>query len=114
MKKVFISQPMKGRSNEEIRREREDIVNRARRRYGEIDVIDSFLENAPHEANPLWFLGKSLELLSGADVAVFARGWEQARGCRIENTCALEYGIEVVEINIADLENFHKPHRKEE
>jgi hypothetical protein len=41
-------------------------------------------------------LAKSLELLSTADVAYFAKGWEEARGCRIENTCAIEYGIELV------------------
>ena len=43
------------------------------------------------------FLGKSLELLSTADIAYFAKGWENARGCRIENTCAIEYGITVIE-----------------
>ena len=43
------------------------------------------------------YLAKSLELLADADVAYFARGWEQARGCRIENQCAIEYGIEIVE-----------------
>jgi hypothetical protein len=43
------------------------------------------------------FLGKSLELLSTADIAYFAKGWENARGCRIENTCAIEYGIAVIE-----------------
>ena len=97
--KVFISQPMKGLSNDEIKRERERCIEKVRALYNEeVEVIDSFFENAPAEAKPLWFLGKSLELLSTADVAVFARGWEQARGCRIENTCAVEYCIEVVEV----------------
>ena len=63
----------------------------------DIEIIDSFFENAPADARPLWFLGKSLELLATADVAAFARGWRDARGCRIENICAIEYGIEVVE-----------------
>ena len=62
----------------------------------EIEVIDSFFENAPHDARPLWFLAKSLELLSTADIAYFCKGWKEARGCKIENTCAIEYGIEVV------------------
>ena len=48
------------------------------------------------DANPLWFLGKSIQLLSEADVAYFAKGWEEARGCRSENACALEYGIELI------------------
>ena len=42
-------------------------------------------------------VGKSLELLSSADIAYFAKGWEEARGCKIENTCAVEYGITVIE-----------------
>ena len=61
-----------------------------------VEVIDSFFQSAPADARPLWFLGKSLELLSTADVAFFAKGWEEARGCKIENTCAIEYGIDVV------------------
>ena len=37
------------------------------------------------------------ELLAGADIAYFAKGWQDARGCKIENTCAIEYGIPVIE-----------------
>lgn len=96
--KVFISQPMKGKTNEEIKAERNRLIGKVRALYGDdIEVIDSFFENAPADARPLWFLGKSLELLATADVAAFARGWRDARGCRIENICAIEYGIEVVE-----------------
>lgn len=96
--KVFISQPMKGKTNEEIKAERNRLIGKVRALYGDdIEIIDSFFENAPADARPLWFLGKSLELLSTADVAAFARGWQDARGCRIENICAIEYGIEVVE-----------------
>ena len=43
------------------------------------------------------YLAKSLELLADADVAYFDRGWESARGCRIENQCAIEYGIDTIE-----------------
>lgn len=96
--KVFISQPMKGKTNEEIKAERNRLIGKVRALYGDdIEIIDSFFENAPADARPLWFLGKSLELLATADVAAFARGWRDARGCRIENICAIEYGIAVVE-----------------
>lgn len=97
MKKVFISQPMRDKTNEEIKEERSKIKDELKRKYGEFEVLDSFFENAPHEAKPLWFLAKSLEILSTADVAVFAKDWEKYRGCKIENTCAKEYGIEVIE-----------------
>lgn len=98
MKKLFISQPMRGKTDEEILAERKKAIESAERNLGEpVEVIGSFFQNAPADARPLWFLGKSLELLSTADIAYFAKGWEDARGCRIENQCAIEYGIEVIE-----------------
>lgn len=98
MKKLFISQPMRGKTDEEILAERKKAIESAERNLGEpVEVIDSFFQNAPADARPLWFLGKSLELLSTADIVYFAKGWEDARSCRIENQCAIEYGIEVIE-----------------
>lgn len=73
MVKVFISQPMRDKTDAEIKEERERIIDACKNKYGEIDVIDSFFESAPHDAKPLWFLGKSFELLSTADIAVFAK-----------------------------------------
>ena len=46
-----------------------------------------------------YVLGKSLELLSTADVAYFCKGWDEYRGCKIEHTCATEYGIDVMYFN---------------
>lgn len=98
MKKLFISQPMRDKTNEQIIQEREKAVKIAQELVGEeIEVIDSFFENAPHDAKPLWFLGKSLELLSTADVAFFVKGWEEYRGCRIEQLAASQYGIPVLQ-----------------
>ena len=98
MKKLFISQPMKGKTNEEILAVREKAIKSAEDFLGEkVEVIDSFFQNAPAEARPLWFLGKSLELLSTADVVYFAKGWEEYRGCKIEHECAIEYGIAFIE-----------------
>lgn len=94
---VFISQPMRGRSEEEILAERKALIRRAEERFGDVEVIDSYF--ADHGARtPLENLGESLKLLAQADVAYFAPGWETARGCRIENECAIEYGIDVVEV----------------
>lgn len=96
--KLFISQPMRGKTKEEILAVREKAIASAKKHFGEkVEVIDSYFESAPADATPLWYLGKSLQLLSTADVAYFAEGWEEARGCRIENTCAIEYGIDVIE-----------------
>ena len=98
MKKLFISQPMRGKTDEEILAVRKKAIESAEKLVGEpVEVIDSFFQAAPVDAKPLWFLGKSLELLATADVAYFAKGWDEARGCKIENTCAIEYGITVIE-----------------
>ena len=97
MKKLFISQPMRGKTDEEILAEREKAIEAARKKLGEeIEVIDSFFQDAPVEAKPLWYLGESLKCLAEADVAYFAKGWEQARGCVIEYDSAYAYGIPVI------------------
>ena len=98
MTKVFISQPMKDKTDQEIEQERKKIIEKTRKHFGEIEVIDSFFKDAPHDAKPLWFLGKSLELLSNANVIVLGKGWEHSRGCRIEHECAVQYGISVIYI----------------
>lgn len=99
MKKLFISQPMRGKTDEEILKVREKAVASAERFLGEkVEVIDSFFQNMPEVKNkPLVFLGKSLQLMAEADVVYFAKDWDNYRGCRIENTCAVEYGIDVIE-----------------
>ena len=98
MKKLFISQPMRDKTDEEILAVREQAIKSAKEFLGEdVIVIDSYFQNVSYDVKPLWFLGKSIELLSTADVVYFAKGWEEHRGCRIENTCAIEYGIKVIE-----------------
>lgn len=98
MIKVFISQPMRDKTNEQIEVERQRAIETIKKEYfnDEVEIIDSFFKNAPHDAKPLWFLGKSFELLSTADVAYFIKGWDKYRGCKMEHTAALEYGIRVV------------------
>ena len=98
MKKLFISQPMRGKTDDEIKAERARAIQSAEEVVGEpLEVIDSFFEKAPVNAKPLWFLGKSLELLADADIAYFVSGWQDYRGCKIEHTCAVEYGIQIIE-----------------
>ena len=95
--KLFISQPMKDRSNEEIQYEREQIIDEVNDLYPNVEVINSFIEDTSRcENNPLWCLGKSFELLSSADIVWFADGWEHYRGCKLEHEAAIQYGIKIV------------------
>ena len=97
MKKLFISQPMRGKSNDEIRQTRNEAIVIAHNITNEdIEVIDSFFEDAPVDAKPLWYLGKSIELLANADYVYFAEGWWDARGCIIEHECAKKYGLTII------------------
>lgn len=98
MIKVFISQPMRDKTTDQIEVERQRAIETIKKEYfnDEVELIDSFFKNAPHDARPLWFLGKSFELLSTADVAYFIKGWDKYRGCKMEHTAALEYGIRVI------------------
>lgn len=99
MKKLFISQPMRGKTDEEILKEREKAIEKAKSMLADdVEVIDSFFTDDYVSKNrPLYYLGKSLTLLAEADVAYFVKGWEYARGCKIEHTCAIEYGVECIE-----------------
>lgn len=45
---------------------------------------------------PLCFLAKSLENMSLCHAAYFCKGWEKARGCRIEHDAAIAYGLDVI------------------
>ncbi len=100
MTKIFISQPMNGKTIEEIEEERYYTIDTLRSRFARknesIEIIDSFFKNEPHDAKPLWYLGESIKLMSEADVVFFCNGWQTARGCQIEHDCALEYGIDTM------------------
>lgn len=101
MKKLFVSQPMRGLSDEEILKAREEIKVRAEKAVGEeVELINSFIDECPGEINkqiPVWYLGKSIQFLSEADIAYFGGDWENARGCKIEREIAKEYGIDIIE-----------------
>ena len=101
MKRIFISQPMRGLTDEEILKAREEILIKAEKKIGEpVELIDSFIEDYPGEINkhvPVFYLGKSIQLLSQADIAYFGGDWRNARGCLIEHEVATQYGIKIIE-----------------
>lgn len=101
MKKIFISQPMRGLSDGEILVKREEIKEKLKDIFDEeIEIIDSFMQDYPGEKDkhiPVWYLGKSIQLLSQADVVYFGGDWKNARGCQIEHDISVKYGIERIE-----------------
>lgn len=96
--KVFISQPMRDKTNEEIEAKRAEIVNTLKELgYKNFTIIDSFFKDEPKvKSIPLWCLGESFKLLSEADIVYFADGFKNARGCRFEADAASEYLKEAI------------------
>lgn len=93
--KIMISQPMRGKTNEQIRKEREELVKKLESQGHE--VIDTVLDIS-EKKSPIYYLSKSIELLDQADAVIFMKGWQDARGCRIEYAIAVEYGKFVKEV----------------
>ena len=98
--KVFISCPMIGPSREEIIQKRDSITKKLEERFGNITVIDSYFSEFDLMKSSLnvsvYCLGRAIIKLSEADIVVFAEGWENARGCRIEHTIAQDYGMDII------------------
>lgn len=99
--KVFISQPMRDKTPEEIKNVRlaAELMIKTIFPKKKIEIIDSYFEENADSATPLVNLGKSLELLATADIAVFCYGWEEARGCRIESAACVAYEIPFIEVS---------------
>ena len=104
MKKAMLSQPMAGKTNEEIIATREKAINALKEKgYEIVNTLftdEWYSKDAMTERGvvqiPLCFLAKSLENMSRCHAAYFCKGWENARGCRIEHEAAVAYGLEIL------------------
>lgn len=92
-KKAFISHPMK--DVEDVEKFRADVIAKTRKVLGNnIEIIDTLFTD--EGMAPSWYLGKSIMAMDDADVVVFYKGWDKARGCIIEHEVALKYGMNIV------------------
>ena len=102
MKKLFVSVPMKGRTEEEIKASIQKMKKIAEIYEGEeLELIDSYIEDNPPKDNnqAIWFLGKSLEKLATADVFIgISDAWDW-NGCYIETEVAGRYRIKTYHID---------------
>ena len=96
MKKLFISCPMKGRTEENIKKSMEKMHRIAEIVFDqELEVIPSYIEdNPPENSNQaIWYLGKSIQLLAEADFFIGIDWCDFYKGCEVERTVANRYGI---------------------
>lgn len=92
--KVFISQPMKCLSEKEIKAVRRKAIENIKSICGnDVEIIDNYFGG---NEKPLFKLGKSIELLSKADIIYLCKGWNKASGCKIEYMCASDYDIKII------------------
>ena len=102
--KAMLSQPMAGRSEEEI-------VSTRNRAISELEAIgfevvntlftgewysNESMEKRGVKSVPLCFFAKSIEKMSLCDAAYFCKGWENARGCSLEHEVAKAYGVTII------------------
>ena len=104
MEKAMISQPMAGKTDEEIVAARERAVNFLE--LNGYEVINTLFTDEWYSEKkmlergvvqiPLCFLAKSIENMSLCHAVYFVKGWEKARGCNIEHDCAEKYGVKII------------------
>lgn len=104
MKKAMLSQPMGGKTDEEIVETRERAIKVLEAKGYE--VVNTLFTDEWHSHEnmkkrgvvqiPLYFLAKSLEEMSLCHIVYFCKGWENARGCKIEHDAAVAYGLDII------------------
>ena len=102
--KAMLSQPMAGKTEQEITDTRNRAIAALKARgYEVVNTLftDEWYSKKKMQERgvvqiPLCFLAKSLENMSLCHAAYFCRGWENARGCRIEHDAAKAYGLEII------------------
>lgn len=102
--KAMLSQPMAGKSEEEIIATREKAIAALEEKGYEIVntlFTDEWYSQEKMQERgvvqiPLYFLAKSLENMSLCHAAYFCKGWENARGCKIEHDAAVAYGLDII------------------
>ena len=104
MMKAMLSQPMAGKSEEEIKATREKAIKVLEEKgYEIVNTLftdewysDEHMKERGVVQIPLCFLAKSLEKMSLCNAVYFCTGWVQTRGCRLEHEAAVAYGLTVI------------------
>lgn len=96
--KIMISQPMNGKTTEQILEERKSLVMELESKGHEV-INTIFAEETPKDCDiALYYLSKSIEAMGKVDGIVFMPGWDKARGCKIEHEIAIKYNKFIKEL----------------
>lgn len=104
MKKVMISQPMNGLTDEEITNVKLKATEELSKKH--YVVVDSLFTGSEEcdwadtqHNTPIAYLALSLKKMAEVDAVYFCEGWSKARGCVIEHEVAKNYGLEILGYN---------------
>lgn len=110
MKKLFISVPMKGRTEENIRKSFKQMKNIAEAIFGEeLEIIDTWISKDCGDDVKnygVWYLGKSIEFLSKADYFIGVAYCGEFKGCNVELEIARAYGIRSTVVSMFEIDCF--------
>ncbi len=110
-KNIFISQPMTGKSEEEILATRQKEIEKIHQLFDadsdvQVNIIDSYIDDATRKYFEehitdginwdIYWLSQSLQKLALADTIWLCEGWEYSKGCNVELKCAIQYGLNIV------------------
>ena len=97
MKKVFISVPMSGRAEINVRNDIKRASETIIKLYGEdVEIVHNYDCVAPEGAGRLWYLGEAIKQLGECDVCYFVKHWECSEGCLIEREICKVYLIDIL------------------
>lgn len=115
MKKLFISCPMKGRTEENIKNSMARMHKIAELVFDqELEPIDTYIpDSAPEDVNRgVWYLGESIKRMAAADYFIGIEYSEVFKGCQFEFEVAEAYDIPTTRVSVyemmpdaADVEN---------
>lgn len=111
MPKLFVSLPMRERTEEDVRAEMDELGDICNNEYQtEFELIETYDHGTPPNDilnESVWYLGKSIVGLSEADLVIFSADWRTAYGCVIEHAICSLYDIPYVEIRPEDSVNLN-------
>jgi hypothetical protein len=104
MNKIMISQPINGLTEKQILETRNKFLEFAEKEN--FEIVNTYfkdewfakieLKSIGVNQVPIYYLAKSLEKMALCNAVIFAKGWENARGCQIEHEVALQYGLDIL------------------
>ena len=114
MKRLFVSVPMRGRTDQTIRHSIEEMHKIAEIAFGEkLEVIDSYFDSTDVEVKnwSIYYLSESIKAMADADYFIGVDSWNGDmyffRGCDVERNIARYYDIPSISLNVRDYAFFN-------